>query len=570
MSRAVSFFRNWRLRKKLVATYTILIIIPIVALGLYSYRTAEKYLQEQARIGLSNTVEQMALHIDEKLSQPRNFMEFMVYNPTVKKVMGYEWGDDMLRYTKELNDNIEPTIWYYININQEIKDIAFYSEYTGTQLGNFVYPSEGVRDEPWYQEAKASNKTLWYAGGGKLFAVRQIWNYDNTAVVGVVHLTFNYDKLFQTLQPARGSGERILIADDRGQSIYSALGEEGIGETDLNRIRSTRDKQVAMNGESYLLSKASLRNSAWTLYVLTPVRGFVMDMSSIIKATVTIVLACLLILVLFIWLFSRTLVRPIYALKRKINIVEDGDFDVVIASSSKDEIGELTDSFARMVQRVKRLIRELDHARGLEKEAELKALQAQITPHFLYNSLSTINWKAIQIDSPEISKIANSLSRFYRTSLNKGRRITSVAEEVANIRAYLDIQLIMHNNEFDVELNIEERAMPFATLNFILQPIVENAIIHGIDEKESGRGVLRISVALEEGVVRFTVQDNGKGMSEKEIRRLYEEESGGYGLRNVHERIRLHYGPAYGVRVESVPGARTKVDIVIPTEHPSV
>ncbi|MCD9022648.1 sensor histidine kinase [Cohnella silvisoli] len=566
MNEALEFFRNWKLRKKLIASYLILIIIPIVALGMYSYNTAENYLQEQARLGLNNTVEQMALHIDEKMSQPRNFMDFMVFNPTVKKVTGYEWGDDILRYTKELNDNIEPTIWYYIYINQEISDIAFYSEFTAKQIGNFVYPSASVKNSNWYRAAKASNKTLWRYENGTLFAVRKILNYDNTMFTGVVYLKLNYEKLFEKRKAGRTPQERILIADKSGHTIYTELGTDQFREEDLLRIRDTDQDQISIRGQSYILSRADLRNTEWTLYDFTPVKGFIVNTSSIIKATFSIVLACLLILVLFIWLFSRTLVRPIYTLKRKINIVENGDFDIPIVSSSKDEIGELTESFARMVYRVKRLIQELDQARVMEKEAELKALQAQINPHFLYNSLSTINWKAIQIDSPEISKIANSLSRFYRTSLNKGMRITSVQEEIANVKAYLDIQLIMHNHEFEVDFDVEEEAKPYGTLNFILQPIVENAVIHGIDEKESGRGVLTISVTIDSDTIRFVVMDNGKGMTQDEIEQLYKVVGGGYGLRNVHERIRLYYGEAYGVKVESELGDYTKVIIEIPVD----
>ncbi|MFX3635909.1 MAG: sensor histidine kinase [Candidatus Pristimantibacillus sp.] len=565
MNRIFVLFRNWKLRKKLIASYLILIIIPIVALGIYSYSTSKNYLKEQARLGLNDMVEQMALHIDEKMSQPRNFMDFMVFNPTVKKVTGYEWGDDLLSYAKELNDNIEPTIWYYININQEISDIAFYSEYTSKQIGNFVYPSDdAIKNSTWYHAAKESQKTLWLYENEKIFAVRKILRSDNTTFAGVVYLKLNEDKLFENIKAGRNPHDKIVIADKNGKTIYTEFEQGAFQETDLLRIRDTKQDQIDFSGQSYILNRVNLNNTEWTLYAFTPVKGLIVNTNSIIKATFTIVIACLLTLMFFIWLFSRTLVRPIYTLKRKINIVESGDFDIPIASSSKDEIGELADSFAQMVSKVKQLIQELDQARVMEKEAELKALQAQINPHFLYNSLSTINWKAIQIDSPEISKVANSLSQFYRTSLNKGLRITSVQEEIKNITAYLDIQLIMHNHEFDVIFDVEEKEKPYATLNFILQPIVENAVIHGIDEKENGRGVLTVSVELVSDIIRYTILDNGKGMNEAEIEQLYVVDGGGYGLRNVHERIRLHYGEAYGVRVESEQGEYTKVTIEIP------
>nr|WP_246362403.1 sensor histidine kinase [Paenibacillus alba] len=265
-----------------------------------------------------------------------------------------------------------------------------------------------------------------------------------------------------------------------------------------------------------------------------------------------------------IWLFSRTLVRPIHALKKKISIVENGNFDVPIVSTAKDEIGELTQSFAGMVKKVQDSIQEAVEARMLEKEAELKALQAQISPHFLYNTLSIINWKAIQIDAMDISKVANSLSKFYRTSLNKGQQLTHIRDEINNIRAYLDIQLMMHDHEFDVVYDIEDAVYDFDTVNFILQPIVENAIIHGLDEKEDGRGLLRIQVSEEAERIHFVVQDNGKGMEAAVQASLLEADNGGYGLRNVQERIHLYFGGSYGVHILSEAGVGTQVHVVIP------
>lgn len=565
MSRLIGLFRNWKLRYKLIATYAILIIIPLVTLGLYAYRTAEGYLNQQARIGLANTTQQMALTIDEKIAQPINFMNFMIFNPTVKKVTGFEWGDDYFSYTKELNDNIEPTIWYYININPEISDIVFYSEFTPRQIGNFVYPSGGVSNASWYRKARNNNHTNWYYENGSLFAARKILKSDNSTPAGVVYLKLRHDEIFEKLRAGRLPGEGMLILDENNRPIYSNLVGGQIREEDITSIRGIQEGQIRLAGREYLISRSSLRNAAWTLYDITAVNGLLVDTRGIIHATASIVLACLLVLGLFIWLFSRTIVMPMYTLKRKINIVENGDFGIPITSSSRDEIGELTESFGRMVERVKQSWEERDRARVLEKEAELKALQAQINPHFLYNVLSTINWRAIQIEAPDISRITNLLSQFYRTSLNKGLRITSVQGEITNVKAYLDIQQMMHRNSFDVVIDVEERVKPLAMLNFILQPIVENAILHGIDEKEEGRGIVRILSRMSDaGTLVFIVEDNGKGMAAEQVERLYVSEGGGYGFRNVHERIRLHYGEWYGVKLESMPNIGTKVVIEMP------
>jgi two-component system sensor histidine kinase YesM len=247
--------------------------------------------------------------------------------------------------------------------------------------------------------------------------------------------------------------------------------------------------------------------------------------------------------------------------------VENGNFDVPIVANATDEIGQLTQSFADMVKKVQDSIQEAVQARMLEKEAELKALQAQISPHFLYNTLSIINWKAVQRDAMDISVVANALSKFYRTSLNKGNHLIRIRDEIGNIQAYLAIQLIMHDDEFEVIYEIDEAAYACETVNFILQPIVENAIIHGLDEKEEGSKLLRIGVEFVGDEIHFTVQDNGKGMDVAVQDRLLHAEGGGYGLRNVQERIRLYFGGNYGLTVESKLGIGTTVRVVIPMKR---
>ena len=175
----------------------------------------------------------------------------------------------------------------------------------------------------------------------------------------------------------------------------------------------------------------------------------------------------------------------------------------------------------------------------------MKALQAQINPHFLYNTLSLINWKAIEADAEDISKITLALSTFYRTSLNKGKNVMSLSDELRNMRSYLDIQLMMHDYEFDVEFDVDESIGQYQSLNLMLQPLIENAIAHGIDVKTDGRGKLTITGKEDGDLIVLTVADNGVGMSDEQAARILTEESKGYGVRNVNERIKLYYGEQY-------------------------
>ena len=309
-------------------------------------------------------------------------------------------------------------------------------------------------------------------------------------------------------------------------------------------------------GGDYFCASDFVESGGWNLYYYTP-SAYTQRAGVILWYTIVTVAACLAVMLLFVWLFSRTLVRRIDKLGQKMALVEQGDLGVSIHSDSKDEIGQLTNGFGRMLRRVNELIDQVYTSQITQKDAELKSLQSQINPHFLYNTLSLINWKAIEADSPEISRIAGLLSQFYRTSLNRGENRIAVKGELDNVRAYVELQLVMHEYDFDVEYQVDEAVYDCATVNFTLQPLVENAILHGIDEHEGVRGKLVIRPELPGGDILFAVSDNGVGMDPEFAASLTARETAGYGLKNVNERIKLVFGEACGVYVESRPGGGT-------------
>ena len=212
----------------------------------------------------------------------------------------------------------------------------------------------------------------------------------------------------------------------------------------------------------------------------------------------------------------------------------------------------LVRTFTRMMDEINKLISQVYEAKIKLQKTEMKALQAQINPHFLYNSLSIINWKALEADNEEISRITLALSTYYRTSLNKGETMTIAANEIRNIDAYLQIQLIMHDNSFQVIKEIQEDALSYSVPKLILQPLVENAIEHGLDVSEKEEKWLKISVCKEKDALIMAVEDNGMGMSEEQAKSIITYRSKGYGVRNVNDRITLLYGEEYHLRVKSL------------------
>ena len=269
---------------------------------------------------------------------------------------------------------------------------------------------------------------------------------------------------------------------------------------------------------------------------------------------------------------AQSVTGPIKNLCAMTSKVAEGDFTAKSKKvESQDEIAVLVRNFNDMTKEIGSLVDDMKKNHEMLRMIEMKLLQAQINPHFLYNSLSLINWKAIEYEQEDISEITLALSNYYRTSLNKGKNILSFEQELSNMQSYLKIQQIMHDNSFDVVINVSEEVMPCESLNLILQPLVENAIDHGIDLLTDRKGVITVEAKMqtdEEGkkLVCVTVSDNGVGMDKETAQNFLTVQSKGYGARNVNDRIRLYYGESYHLEVQSMPDEGTTITIKFPAK----
>lgn len=273
------------------------------------------------------------------------------------------------------------------------------------------------------------------------------------------------------------------------------------------------------------------------------------------------------------WVLGKYYTKRLVALNTRMKQVQDGQLSLDMEVEESDEIGELFRSFGYMTKELRKLMLEQYRLGKNVKTAELRALQAQINPHFLYNTLDLINWEAMDYNAPEIMEIARNLAQFYRISLNKGRQIVRVEEELNHVRAYVKIENYHFDNAIHLQIDADEGVEELACINIILQPFVENAIMYSI-AKAPDRETCRIHIraACEGQDLVFRITDNGFGMSREQIERIFEENSydvsHGYGAKNVNFRIKLCYGEEYGVFYESEIGKGTTVTVRIPAMTP--
>lgn len=295
------------------------------------------------------------------------------------------------------------------------------------------------------------------------------------------------------------------------------------------------------------------------------------DINNTLKVSVVVFAVLLLVTWFIARIIAESISKPLHALTEMTKLVGEGDFRTRALEDTGDEVKALTYHFNRMIEQIEGLINAVKQEHRNVREAELKLLQAQINPHFLYNTLDNILW-LIEADRKEnATRMITLLSEFFRTSLNKGKDIITIREEIEHVQSYLSIQQYRYQDIMDYSIEVDEEILTCIIPKLTLQPLVENAIYHGVKSKR-GKGCIRIKGRIKEGKIYLIVEDNGKGIEAIKLRHLEEmltnnydtSQVEGFGIMNVNERIRLRYGKEYGLRIHSTLNKGTKVQVEFP------
>lgn len=517
-------------------SYVLIGVIPFIAFSTYLYIKTNKSIMEQAQYNFNSDFTIYAETLIKKVERIENAIKLISMNDTVVRVATETYSNEYSKY--EDVTKFDETIRTLVLMNPELESyqIYFVNNLVGTQL-NFL-SIDSLKDTKMYQKIKENMECEWFYEHGNLYVAQKIYNPYAMDRFSILLLNVNNKKIFEDLVPIDCA---VFL---RKELIYGAVQNKTSGNN------MEREKEVFSGQGSFVMRMNTNR-------VIEASQGPV-------EVFLIIIAASFVLLILAINIFSRAFVRRIHRINRYLSKVVEEDFNTQIPEGYQDEIGILTSYVNNMIKETRHKILDVYQSKLKQREYEIKALQAQINPHFLYNTLSAINWYAIRGGNESISRIVMSLSKFYRTALNSGNSLTTIRNETENIQAYVDIQLMIHNNSFDVIYEIDETVMAYSIPALIVQPVVENAIEHGIDHKEDGRGKLTIKV-LEQGErVVFEIMDNGPGMDEDEIQYLLTNKSKSYGLRNVNKRLKLFFGDEYQLVVKCDHG--TVFNIQIPKQ----
>lgn len=563
MKRMIKFFRNMKFRYKLITTYILLGVIPMTIMGLVWYNQTRTILMKQEKSSIENYLTQAVSNMDNQLRIYNNLSDYIAFNQQISHVVSHEYDSyyDMYNQFSNVLDPMLASLKYF---HSDINQITIYTKNNVVKHNTTLAPITEIENEDWYKIIKGNNDIHWFVSQDekKVFCVRNIPTLENNYEVGVLYVQVDYEKLFESFKQMNDSNYGIFIMDELGDNIFNFDQFE-----DLNKSRKmTFDEFNKGIGKEniYTIVTAHSMNNNWTVSLYKPQKLIYESTNFMITGNVIAIILLIVFSVIITSVLSKVMVSGLEKLRANMEEVEKGNMEITVKSNNKDEVGALIRGFEKMIIQIKALIEDVYESRLIQKDYEMKALQAQINPHFLYNSLSLINWMALETDQEDISKITLSLSTFYRTALNKGKNILRVRDEIKNMRSYLDIQLMMHDHEFDVDVEIDECILDYNILNLILQPLIENAIDHGIDLKTNGRGGIKIIGKKQNDEIVLIVSDNGVGMSKEQAESILTNKSNGYGVKNVNERIKLYYGEQYQLKIESEIGIGTKVKVTIP------
>lgn len=560
MKKLLHIFKNLRFQRKIIAISLLISLIPTALLGLFSYTQMRTLLIDREKTAIQETLNQEVIQLDYKINSFLSTMNQITWNENIRLALSKNYDSNFDMYLT-YRDTIDPLFLTIRSLNTDITAITIYTDVNIYPHGQTLRTLTDAQNQIWYDQACQTTTPFFSlsSDGQTLYLIDRI-HYTHVPYTSMICMAIDLSASMQNADSLFNNNYGFLLANASGETIYSY--------TNLPEASLTTDMSCDMlfNDDltGYITETETLSNTGWNVFLYRPARFISSAASRITYIVWGMILLCIVLIFFVSILLSKVIVAPIETLSAGMRQVESGNYEVAIYCDSKDEIGQLILSFQKMIETINNLINKVLFDQIQQQKYEIEILQSKINPHFLYNSLSLINSKAILSGQNDISQMARLLSTFYRTMLNKGQQITTIASELENTKSYISIQQMMHSNSFETIYDIDETVLRYEIPILLLQPLAENAILHGLDHRElPGPAILSISCYQQNQDIIFKVMDNGCGMSETQCEQILTADSSGYGVKNVHQRIQLYYGTDYGLTFHSTPNMGTYVLVKI-------
>jgi len=611
-------FEKMGLRQRLILFLTLVIVFSISSSNIMLMYYSKNRIISQSNELIGNTINQVSKNIEEVLSSRiYTISDLLMQDDIVYRMLTENYfaeSESMLKIPDEEREKATNKVLFAYKItnkylisspglqiaalcgkNGEITSISYSDDLSSETISiikdlvkdgrgsnlvaRFYFMKRNIFNSE-VSEDKRENQVI--------IACRSLIRPDTGEYFGMVIFVIPERLIFNTYSSIKlGKNGEIFVFSNTGELI-SCSDEIKLGslKVDNEYAQMLEDIEPGVNyadenDKRIMLVVQPLKGTEWFVAGKVKVSEISENVKVLLSITLIMIIVAILISLSFVSVLVESIVKPVRRIINAMKKAENGNLDVSVDVSGQYEISEIAKYFNSMIARIRTLILEEYETEKKKKEAELNILMGQINPHFLYNTLESIVWKAQMAGEPEISDMAASLGRLYRISVNRGTLQVKVSEELEHVKAYTEIQKLRYKDRFESEIIVKDKSiLEYFTLKMILQPIVENAIVYCVERTTAFIGIL-IEVQKVDNSLAFSVTDNGTGMTPEEVEKLkgkinnesIEEKvpvNGkqikykGIGLKNINERIKLYFGDKYGLSIESEKDIGTKVSVTVP------
>jgi len=577
----VNKFKLSKIKNKILIVMIPLITLPIILIGVISYRIAENTIKTQNIISYTSNLKTASKSIDIFLENIISISRIIMADTKLR--------DELSKYS-DLNENNKGELYFYpqtttifdgilknISNTSFIQSICLFDNYGKLYYSGPISDiskdvlnngTNNIKEKEWYNRVVNANGKEVFVGnnvidgkssGDSFSCIKLIKNTNNLNVIGILIINIKkstLNNIFPKLNSNQDNGTWMIVDKNNNVNPYTVYeGNSRYKEVNTLFKNKTINQTEYLNENGYLVSNFINSTTNWEMHYIIKKSDVIKEAKLIGYITFLVSLIMIFIVGLISIVFSNSINKPLKKLERLIKDVGKGKRNIT-EKFNNDEIGLIGTQFKKMINQNYELSEKVMYSNLKQKDAELKALQAQINPHFLYNTLDSIYWLAIIKKADDIAQMVVSLSEIFRLSLNKGNEITTISDELKHIKNYLIIQNLRYGDRFNVHVNVDDEILDFKILKLILQPFVENAFYHGLEPK-MGEGTIEIIGKQRGENIIFNIIDDGVGMD------LNTNTNKGYGIKNVQERIKLYYGDEYGVNFASKLNEGTNVTIIV-------
>ncbi|MEE0425806.1 MAG: sensor histidine kinase [Blautia sp.] len=574
-------------RSALFAAISVMVLCAVVIVVAISLRFTRTSVFDNAVVYTRTIVRQTNQNIDSYIDYMDNIAT-MVSGSRDTQTFLYNKDEETLQVS-ECRQRLVEQFRTILKSRNDIRNIGLIQKDGNRLFNNGGQQKNAYLDldtQAWYKNAITSNRSVLTSShvqhvirGERPWVItvsRGVRNFTGSGNrEGVVFIDLNYSAISELCdQNSIGSKGYVFLLDQDGNVVYHPQQQQLYNELQTENIDlvMNTDKETLMDGSGdnariYTISRSE--KTGWTVVGCTNVAELLKD-SKKARSIYVLVAAILVVVALVLSNFiARNITRPLQQLRDSMARVQEGDFGAAeVEVTSRNEVGSLTRSFNVMTSRIQELMKQNIYEQQQKRKSELKALQSQINPHFLYNTLDSIIWMAEGKKNEEVVVMTASLARLLRQSISNEEEQVPIGQEVEYARSYLTIQKMRYKDKLEFQIQVDAQIMRVPIIKLVLQPLIENAIYHGLKYKE-GKGLLIVRGYREGENAVLQIKDNGAGMDEQTLSHIFEKHkvnyrSNGVGVYNVQKRLQLYYGMDYGITYSSKQGEGTTASIVIP------